>query len=202
MKLESKHKQEDTKDQGVGTDPQCQDHCADKRLDNQQDAEDKRSYAAQCEPPATVIDIKGQGRAQHQCAGNHCPNGNDPHECNECNRRPDNGEDTGGKINDAFKNEQAPLLAAAGRAYARDDRKDAINEHVSREDDDERPDGDAWSKQADQSEDDAQDAPQTYGPPVLSKQLAQCIGSGWIKLEQTSLFGCSSCHDCLLWDLR
>jgi hypothetical protein len=93
------------RDEGVGTDPQCQDHCADKRLDDQQDAEDKRSYSAQCQPPATVINIEAEGRAQHQRAGNDCPNGNDPYECNERNRGPDNGEDTGSKINHAFKNE-------------------------------------------------------------------------------------------------
>src|SRR5262245_1156126 len=136
VKLESEHKQENTKNQSVGTDPQCQHHCTDKRLDNQQDAEDKRSYSAQCEPPATVVDIKTDCRAQHQCARNNRPDSNDPHECDKCNCGPDYGEDTGSKIDDAFENEQAPLFATACRAYAGDDRKDAINEHISREKED------------------------------------------------------------------
>jgi len=67
-------------------------------------------------------------------------------------------DDTRSKVNDAFENEQAPLLATAGRAYAGYDRKDSVNEHVNCEDDNERPNGDARGEQADQAEDDAQDA--------------------------------------------
>jgi hypothetical protein len=67
------------------------------------------------EPSATVIDIKDEGRAQHQCAGNNCSNGNDQHERDERNRRPDNGEDASGKINHAFNKvipHCSPLWAA------------------------------------------------------------------------------------------
>ena len=48
VELEGEHKQEGAKDDGIGTGPQYQDHCADKRLSK--DAEDQRGYAAQSHP--------------------------------------------------------------------------------------------------------------------------------------------------------
>ena len=67
-----------------------------------------------------MIHVKAKGRAS----------------ATSVNRRPENGDDTRSKMNDTFEYEQAPLLTAAGRAYTGYDRKDAIDEHVSRDDDD------------------------------------------------------------------
>src|SRR6478672_9581599 len=137
MELEAQHKQKQAKHQGIGADPQSQDDSANKRFDDQQDAEDNRGNSAQSEPPATIIEIKAKGRREHQCTGYNRPNGNDPNQRDERNRGPKNGDDTGSKINNAFENEQAPALATTCGAYAGDDREDAIDEHVSRENDNE-----------------------------------------------------------------
>jgi hypothetical protein len=114
MELEAQHKQEHAKHEGIGANPQSQDHSANKRLNDQQDAEDSRGNSAEGEPPATVIEIKAKGRREHQCARHNRPNRNDPNQHDECNRGPKDRDCAGSKINDPFENEQAPVLATAG----------------------------------------------------------------------------------------
>jgi len=71
--------------------------------------------------------------------------------------------------------------------------KTPSNEHVSREDDDECPNGNSrGSKQIDSKN------IASLRSTGVGQGFGQCIGSGWTNSEWTSLFGCSTCHDYLL----
>ena len=105
-----------------------------------------------------MIDVEGEGCAEHQRPGYDRPDGDEPGQSDKRDKGPKEGDHAGGDIDDALQDQQAPALAVPRRLDARDNGEYAIDQHVGREQDDEHPDRDPGRQQADQPKKNAQKA--------------------------------------------
>ena len=110
-------------------------------------------------------------------AGDERPDGDDENEGDGGDGGPEKGDDAGGDVDHAFKEEQAPALAVARGLDAGNDGEGAIDQHIGGEQKHERQDRGGGHEQADQAEDDAEHAAQAHRPPTLGQNRAQRVGA-------------------------
>src|SRR5262249_60806748 len=96
----------------ITTNPNGQYTGPDRRLDEKKAAEEYRRNTAECEPPAAMIDIEGEGCAKHQRTGDNRPDRDEPGQRHNSDERPEESDHAGGDIDDAFEDQEAPALAA------------------------------------------------------------------------------------------
>src|SRR4030088_3471755 len=159
--FEREYDQRDAKNQRVCSQPPGEYNGSDHRRDNKQTAIGKRQEPAETQPPSAIVYVQPKARSRHQPTRDNRPCGNQPHERNNGNARPEKSENSDRDIEQPFKYQQSPaILLAADRPHSRDDSEDSIDQHIGGEQDHQRQHRWAGENQREASEDNADNASQ------------------------------------------
>src|SRR5258708_359505 len=162
--------QRKTKHNRIGAEPLGQHQGSDEGSADQKHAVNHRCKTAEDEPPAAVIDIEAQRRAQHQSTRENSPGTNEKNETQYGDARPQERDDGSNDVDDALKYQKPPFLVLARGAHRRDDGEDTVDEGVCGKYQYQRQHCYAGLEDRDQAKNNAEHAAYREGPPILRQK--------------------------------